>query len=201
MEEEYHILFPRIQVNFTKPDLVFLINKIRSRSMSALYFKFHCYNRANELLYTYTSPRWVIDTEYQQRWRAFELPDEVYDEVLCTQIELITIGNSSENPLYFTECMLSEYNGDNVKYHEPNEVIKNKKVGFLNSRYANLYTYDGNYVQVIRPQGDDFNTGELTKSTCSVLAPHLSEESDIDDPVNIFMEFINQTEQRIDVLR
>lgn len=201
MEEEYHIKFPKIQINFTKPQLTFLINNIKSRHLSTLFFKMHCYNRKDEKVYTYTSPRWVIDTEYKQRKRFFELSDDIYESILYVQIELISIGNSSENPLYFTECMLCEYDGDNPEYHEPQEVIKDVKVGFLNSRYVNLYTEEGNYMQVIRPTGKDITTNTITKDTCTVLAPHLDDESDIDDPINVFMEFINQTEQRIDVLR
>lgn len=169
--------------------------------MSTLYFKLHCYDKSDTEIYTYTSPRWVIDTEYKKRSRYFELSDDVYENVLYTQIELITLGISSENPLYFTECMFSEYEGDNMDYHMPQEVIKDVKVGFLNSRYVNLYNSEGNYLQVIRPTGKDITTNNLVKDTCTVLSPHLTDESDIDDPINIFMEFINQTEQRIDVLR
>ena len=64
-----------------------------------------------------------------------------------------------------------------------------------NSRYINLYNNDGNYLQVIRPMGDNLTTNVLTKSTCSVLAPHFHDEEDIDDPVNIFLEFINQNRE------
>lgn len=201
MEEEYHIKFPKTQVNFTKPDLVFLINKVKSRLLSTLYFKLYCYNRQDVLFYTYTSPRWVIDTEYRQRKRNITLSDEVYNKTLYTQIELISLGNSSENPLYFTECMLSEYNGDIVEYHKPYEKFDELNVGLINNSYVNLYDKDNNYLQVIRPKRTDMTTKKIIKDTCTVLAPHLSDESDIDDPVNVFMEFINQTEQRIDVLR
>ena len=200
-EEEYHILFPKIQVNFTKNDLVFHINNIKSRHLSTLHFKLHCFDKHDEEIYVYTSPRWVIDNEYSARTRAFTISDKVYDEVLYTQIELITLGITSENPLYFTECMFAEYDGDNVIYHEPSEVIRDVEIGFINSRYVNLYTSDGDYLQVIRPTGKGITTNTLVRETCTVLAPHLENEADIDDPINIFMEFINQTEQRIDVLR
>lgn len=201
MEEEYHILFPKTQVNFTKNQLVFHINHIKSRNLSTLFFKLHCFDKRDNEIYVYTSPRWVIDSEYSSRTRVFEISNTVYEQVLYTQIELISLGNSSENPLYFTECMFAEYDGDNVEYHQPSEQIRDVEVGFLNSRYVNLYTQSGDYLQVIRPTGKNITTNTLIKDTCTVLAPHLVEESDIDDPVNIFMEFINQTEQRIDVLR
>ena len=199
-EEEYSIKFPKIQANFSSTNLVFIINQIKSRLTSVLYFKCHFYDRHNTIIYTYVSPRWVIDTEYKTRKRTFSISNDVYKEVIDVQIELIAIGNSSENPLHFTECMFAEDDGINV-YHMPNEVIKETNIGFLKSRYVNLYDRNGNYVQIIRPTGQDFTTKTLTKSTCTVLAPHLSNEGDIDDDVNVFMEFINQSEQRIDVLR
>lgn len=200
-EEEYHILFPKIQVNFNKEDLIFIINNIKSRYTSTLYFKLHCYDRTNTEIYTYTSPRWMIDEVYTRRQRAFSLSSDVYSKILYTQIELITIGISSENPLYFTECMFAEYDGDNMEYHVPNDVMADVQIGFVKNWYVNLYDSDGNFLQVIRPTGGNITNTTLTKSTCTVLAPHLYEESDIDDPVEIFMEYINQTEQRIDVLR
>lgn len=200
VEEEYHIKFPKIQVNFSRPELLFLINQVKSRHPSVLYFKLHCYDKTDTKIYTYTSPRWAVSDEYRKKTRIFELSKDIYEKVLYTQIELISLGNSSENPLYFTECMFAEYDGE-LDYHKPNEAITHLEVGLLNSRYINLYDNDGNFLQVIRPDGKNIFTDRLSASTCTVLAPHLSEESDIDDPVNVFLEFINQTEQRIDVLR
>lgn len=198
METEYHFKFPKTPTTFITNTVTFSINHIKSRLLSVLYFKLHCYDKYSEEIYTYTSPRWVIDTDWRRRVRTFDLPNGVEEDIVYTQIELISIGVSSLNPLYFTECMLNE-KGD-IGYHQPSE-HRELTVGFLNSRYVNLYSNDGNFLQVIRPQGDKIETNKLLKSTCTVIAPHLAEESDIDDPINIFMEFINQTEQRIDVLR
>ena len=198
METEYHFTFPKTPTTFITNTVTFSINHIKSRLLSVLYFKLHCYDKSDTEIYTYTSPRWVIDTDWRRRVRTFYLPNGVEEDIVYTQIELISIGVSSLNPLYFTECMLNE-KGD-IGYHQPSE-HRELTVGFLNSRYVNLYSNDGNFLQVIRPQGDKIETNKLLKSTCTVIAPHLAEESDIDDPINIFMEFINQTEQRIDVLR
>lgn len=200
VEEEYRIKFPKIQVNFSSSDLFFLINHVKSREVSALYFKLHCYDKSNTEFYTYVSPRWIITKDYSKKIRTFSLSDDVYDKVLYTRIELIAVGNSSENPLYFTECMFGEDEGV-YEYHTPHEVLKEYTIGFLNSCYVNLYDNDGNYLQIIRPNRENISNNVINHSTCTVLAPHLYEESDIDDPVNVFLEFINQTEQRIDVLR
>ena len=198
METEYHFTFPKTPTTFITNTVTFSINHIKSRLLSVLYFKLHCYDKNSEEIYTYTSPRWVIDTDWRRRVRTFYLPNGVEEDIVYTKIELIAIGVSSLNPLYFTECMLNE--GADIGYHQPQE-HRELTVGFLNSRYVNLYSQDGNFLQVIRPQGDKIETNKLLKSTCTVIAPHFAEESDIDDPINIFMEFINQTEQRIDVLR
>ena len=200
VEEEYRIKFPKIQVNFSQPQLFVLINNVKSREPSALYFKLHCYDRTNTEIYTYVSPRWIITKDYYKKIRKFSLSDEIYENVLYTQLEFIAVNNSSENPLYFTECMFAEDNGD-YSYHTPHEVLKEYNIGFINSCYVNMYDNDGNYLQIIRPNRENITNNVITHSTCTVLAPHLYDESDIDDPVNIFMEFINQTEQRIDVLR
>jgi len=197
-ETEYHLKFPKTQIRFESDEITFSINHIKSRLTSVLYFIFHCYDKTDTEIHTYVSPRWVIDTEYKRRTRTFTIPQTIVDRTLSTRIELVAIGINSENPLYFTECMLNE--GEDIGYHIPHQQV-NKTVGLLNSRYVNLYDKEGNFLQVIRPQGDRISTNKLDKSTCTVLAPHFFEESDIDDPINIFMEFINQTDQRIDVLR
>lgn len=198
METEYHIKFPKTLTTFITSTVTFSINNIKSRLTSVLYFKLHCYDKSSNEIYEYTSPRWIIDTDWKRRTCTFDLPAGIEEEAVYTQIELVAIGINNNNSLWFTECMLNE--GGDVEYHQPSE-HRELVVGFLNSRYVNLYSGDGNFLQVIRPQGDKIETNKLLKSTCTVLAPHFSEESDIDDPINIFMEFINQTEQRIDVLR
>ena len=216
-ETEYHIKFPKTPTFFFSSTATFSINHIKSRLTSVLYFKLHCYDKTgtNEI-YTYVSPRWVINGDsvvdgvkkegWTRRVRTFEIPSREVDgktrsyteDIVYTQIELIALGNDSENPLYFTECMLNE--GEDIGYHQPSE-HRELDVGFVNSRYVNLYNKNGDFMQVIRPQGDKISTNKLLKSTCTVIAPHFDDESDVDDPINVFMEFINQTEQRIDVLR
>ena len=200
-EIEYSLKFPKTTVMFDTNELQFSINHIKSRLMSTLYFKLHCFDRTGEnIIYTYTSLRWVIETDWKRKSRVFEIPYDLLESIYYTQIELVAVGIDSENPLYFTECMLNEM-PEQSEYHLPQGKI-NISVGLVNSRYVNLYNIDDDvYLQVIRPNGDDIATNKLPKSTCTVLAPHLANESDIDDPVNIFMEFINQVDQRIDVLR
>mgnify|MGYP007122039765 FL=1 len=198
-EVEYHLKFPIQDIIFNNKTLTFSIDAVRSRLGSVLYFKLHLFDKNQNEIYKYTSPRWYIDTVYTRRAITFDIDERMLDLAYFNQIELITIGTTSENPLYFTGCMLNEGEDEGV-YHTPNEERK-VDISLANNRYANLYKKDGNYLQVIRPTGEKINTHILYKSACTVLAPHFADESDIDEPVNIFLEFLHQREQRIDVLR
>ena len=196
---DYHLLLPKITIGFGMNDLTFSINKIRSRKPSVLYFRFHCFNMSEELIYTYNSSRWVIGTVYEHREEEFSLTDEVIEATTYAQIELVLLGVDSENPLYFTEVMLQ--NGDFKEYHQPSEVATSLPIKFNNNTYANLYKDDGDYLQVIRPNKEPLHTNMLDKSKITILAPHFDDDKDFDDDVAVFIEAMNQREQTIDVLR
>ena len=199
VQVQYHLKFPVTQVLFTKTQLTFSINKIRSRLPSVLYFILHCYDMEMEEVYTYTSDRWVIGTVYEHRHTTFEIDSSLLNDFAYTQIEIVTMGIDSENPLYFTECMLQE--GEWDSYHTPNEVQESWLVGFKTNTYANLYDNDGNYLQVIRPNKESLHTDILDKAEVTILAPHFEDDEDFDDDVAVFIEAMNQREQTIDVLR
>jgi hypothetical protein len=199
MTVEYHLIFPKTQIQFDATQLTFSIEHIKSRFTSVLYFILRCYDKDDNLIYAYKSPRWVIDTIYKRRFKTFDIGGNIVDETVYTQLELVSVGTSSENPLYFNGLMLNT-GKDLGGHHTPNEQVT-RSVGFINTRFANLYNVDGNFLQVIRPSGKAFTTDRLEKDGCTVIAPHFYDEDDVDDPINIFYEFINQTEQRIDVLR
>lgn len=201
---KYHLLFPKTQILFDDEDLTFSINKIRSRKPSVLYFILHCYRMNGEEILVenkpvFTSSRWVIGTVYDHYEEAIHINKEIIEETTHTQIELITLGVDSENPLYFTEIMLQE--GDFNSYHTPSEVQKSVKINFLNNHYVNLHDKNGNYLQVIRPNKESFFTDKLTGAEITILAPHFEEESEVDSHISVFLESMNQTEQTINVLR
>lgn len=198
-EVEYHLKFPVQDIIFNDKTLTFSIDAVRSRLGSVLYFKLHMFDKNKNKIYTYTSPRWYVDTVYTRRAITFDIDERMLDLAYFNQIELVTIDTTSENPLYLTGCMLNEGLDEGV-YHTPNEERK-VDISLANNKYANLYKKDGNYLQVIRPTGEKINSHILYKSACTVLAPHFEDESDIDEPINIFLEFLHQREQRIDVLR
>ena len=77
--------------------------------------------------------------------------------------------------------------------------INNVKIGFNQNHYVNLYDMSETFLQIIRPNHEDLTTEELTKSQMTILAPHLPNESEFDDPLKLFYEFMYMTEQRIGV--
>ena len=216
---QYHILFPKTQIQFSRNDLTFSIDHIKSRKPSVLYFHLHCFDIDGDLIkidnnnkiidktsegyddgYTvYTSDRWVIGTVYEHRHSPIELSDEIIENTVYTQIEIITMGIDSENPLYFNKAMLQE--GEFKEYHMPSEIETELLVGFHNNVYANLYKDDGDYLQVIRPNREAIHTNMIDKGEYTILAPHFDDDVDFDDDVAVFIEAMNQREQTIDVLR
>ena len=199
LQIQYHLLLPKTQALFTTNDLTFSINKIRSRRPSVAYPRLHLFDMSGDLIESIDGERWVIGTVYEHRESQFTITDELLSDAVYTQIELVLLGIDSENPLYFTEVMFQE--GVFTEYHQPNEEIIDEVIKFNKNTYTNLYKPDGNYVQVIRPNQEEFKTTELSKAEVTILAPHFEDDSDFDDDVAVFIEAMNQREQTIDVLR
>ena len=199
MEEEYLIKLPVTDADFLDNSLSFSIEHMKSRMTSTVYFSIDFFDMADELIYTYKSTRWVVDSTYSSYHLNFDIPVRVADNSSKFQLTLIASGITSENPLFLTGLMFRE--GDYDGYHSPSEEITDALIKLNKSSYANLYSTDGSYLQVIRPSRTTFHTNKLDKCTATVLAPHIENESDLDDPVALFLEFINMTDQRIDVLR
>ena len=218
---EYRLKLPLQRRNFESTDFTFSIGHIRSRRPSVMYFILHCYDvtatksvdeETGEITYSgeilvdnkpvYTSDRTVIGTSYGDEpsyVNSFSIPD-VIDDTIYFMLEIVTLGIDSENPLYFNRLMLQEgdtYNG----YHEPSELLNYHTIELPQSMYANLYDNDGNYLQVIRPNKESFSTVQLDKAKYTILAPHFDDEDEVDSHIAVFLEALNQTEQRIDVLR
>ena len=164
----------------------------------------------------YTSPRTVVGTAYGDEpsfIESFTIPTsyvmnnktrDVLEDTIYYMVEIRTLGVDSENPMYFNKLMLQEgdinkYNG----YHDPQEMTNSHSIELVDggNMYANLYDLEGNYLQVIRPNRESFNTNNLNKADYTILAPHFEVEDDVDNHVSVFLEAMNQTEQRIDVLR
>ena len=114
------------------------------------------------------------------------------------EIELVMIRVNANNPLAFTGVRLAndEYDGVHRVSDEENVI---HSIEFLNSGYVNLYSEVDDYLQVIRPTKTPFTTKQLTRCKYTVLAPHLVGETALDNPTNLFMEFLNQHEQETNI--
>lgn len=214
-DTEFSIKLKRTPVYFLSNELTFSIFRMKSRLPSSVYFILHLFDENGDEIFNevrsgdtiirqepiYTmNKRWIVDNTYSRYNRTFTIPQECVDRSVEYQIELRTDNITSENPLYFNHLMFNE--GEFISYHEPNEVVEKANIGLDKSGYANLYNDDeGTYLQVIRPDKKKIRSDVLSKCHCTVLAPHIESEPSVDNPINLFLEFINQTEQRIDVLR
>lgn len=208
---EYRLKLPKQNVLFDTVDLTFSINHLRSRRPSIIYFILHLFDMSNnEILIddnpVFVSERSVVGTKFDLENAdyvyTFSIPQSALDSAVYNQLEIRTIGVDSENPLYFSELMLqegTEYNG----YHVPQELDKmnSHTIELPSNLYANLYDKDGNYLQVIRPNKEQFNTNTLNKAQYTILAPHFESDEDVDSHIAVFLEAMNQREQKIDVLR
>ena len=200
-QEEYHILFPMTRNNIENNDVTFVIGSMKCRTNAIVYVVLHGYdNRHNELHSVankpvYTSKRWVVDEDYREYVEEFSISDVILDDLAFVQIELIAICIDDDNPLRFTQCMLTDdlY----TSYHAPNEAIAVAEIKLLNTPFVELYNnrFDG-FLQVIRPSKKAFTTDVLTRNDETVLVPHLDNEEDIDKPANILSEYLNQTEEK-----
>lgn len=196
----YSIKFPQTPVLFETGDiLTFSINHIKSRHPSIVEFRLHCYDMSDEEIAVYTSPRLVITTEYTHQEHEFNVESNIRDNTVYTMVEMITYGIDNDNPLYFSEIMLNEGSYDG--YHTPSEEVTSARIDFMNNSYVNLYDRDANYLQVIRPNKESFNTDVLNGAEVTILAPHFDDDNSFDDDVSVFIEALNQTNQTINVLR
>lgn len=201
----FHLSFPKFQKNFDAVELTFSIGNIKSRVPSVGYFVLHCFNYNDvEILVNskpfYTSKRFFISTTYQEYIKTIELTPEILNQSLYFQIELVLIGITSENPCWFNNVML-ETGSVHTEYHKPNESFDESEIHFINNNYVMLYNDSENDLQIIRPlEGTDkITTKKILRSKYTILAPHLANESKYDTPSNLMMEFINQTDQHIQI--
>lgn len=199
MQTEYHILFQEIDNNIDDENLTFVVNHMKSRIPSVVYFVLHCYDIDGREIKVakkpaYVGKRWVVDSTYSKYVEKFKLSEKVLGKTSKVQVELVAIHINDNNPLYFNECMLTDRLF--TEYHKTDEAMEVAQISLIKNGYANLYMNKSkNYLQVIRPSKKAFTTHSLTANDITVLAPHIPNEPSVDEPTNLFIEFLNQTEQ------
>lgn len=200
MQVEYHILFPKIQKALDTNILSFSIEHMKCNSISIVYYVLHCYDlQGNEILIEnkpyHIGKRWIVQDTYKSFVDETELNETQLHNIHKMQVELVMININDNNPLYFNHIMLQNkpYDGS---FHTPDEAVEENNIGFNKNRYVNLYTNSSeNYLQIIRPTGKLITTKKLVADEYTVLAPHLENEAEIDNPTNLLMEFYNQYDQ------
>lgn len=199
----FHLKFQKFQKNFEATHLTFSIGNIKSRNISVAYYVVHCYDYKNDELLVggkpfYTSDRFVVTPIYREYADTFEIDMTMLSKTLYFEIELVLLGITSENPCWFNNIML-EVGEAHTEYHKPHEAFEESTIQFINNNYVVLYSNNGHSLQVVRPNKEPITTKTIPKSECTLLAPHLDEEPLTDTPSKLMMEFINQTEQYIQI--
>lgn len=203
-QTEYHIRFQKIRNPIENLNLTFVIGNMKCRTYAVVYFVLHAYNNRGDEIYSvgnkpiYTSKRWVVDESYRQYIEEFSVTDKQLKQFAFIQIELVAINVDDNNPLWFTQCMLT----DDVffAYHAPNEAKAESEVNLINNCYADMFiTHSDSYLQIIRPSKKSFTTNKLTKNDITVIAPHLADEPQVDKSSNLLMEFLNQKEETTNI--
>ena len=184
--------------NFSSTTLTLSVDKMKSRGVVMVKPKIQTFSSGKVLIEEVMGDWWVVGKNYQPHYSTFQLTD--IDNVAYYMIGFIVDNVTTTNRLYFNHIQLAE--GEVTDYHQPVSNIPKTTVKFSNNFYANFYsTNEDSFLQVIRPYYNNMDTETITKSKVTVLAPHLANEDDIDSPSNIGLEFMNQTDQKIEILR
>lgn len=189
-----------IKRNFSNNKLSLYIGNLKCDDIVFLRPIIEVYTTGKSLIRTHYGKWKVIGNEYQQLYNGFTLNQGDMERIGYYRISLQFDGVTLHNKLYFNHLQLAEGTVD--KYHQPESSIPKTSIKLINNFYVNLYqSTTDNYLQVIRPYYNNFDTETLTKSKVTVLAPHLANEDDIDSPQNIGLEFMNASDQVIEILR
>lgn len=203
MERQFKIKSQKFLHNIKGNILTFSIDKMKCRTISVVYFKLHCYDIHDEEILVnndalYIGRRWIVSEQFHTFYETFTISEEHLRKIKNMEIELVMIRVNANNPLTFTGVRLAndEYDGVHRVSDEENVI---HSIEFLNSGYVNLYSEVDDYLQVIRPTKTPFTTKQLTRCKYTVLAPHLVGETALDNPTNLFIEFLNQHEQETNI--
>lgn len=198
--KRYNLSSNFIKKNYSNTKLTYYIDNMKCGDICFIRPYMMVYTSGKAFLSTYWGNWQVVGKEYQSHYSQFNLTEEQLERIGYYKIGLLVDGVTLANKLSFNHIQLSE--GDVKAYHQPESNIPKTTIKLVNNFYVNLYSSNTNdYLQVIRPYYNNFDTETLTKSKVTVLAPHLANEDDIDSPQNIGLEFMNASDQVIEILR
>lgn len=198
---EKHIIESKIiKKNFADTTLTLSVEKMKSKSYTFVKPRLKLFNAKEPYEVTKSADFWINGKAYQKQTAQFKLTQTNIERCTHYQIILECYNVTSDNSIYFNHMQLCE--GDDTDYHQPEQDLPTLDVKFSNNFYANFWSSRGDrYLQVIRPYYDNISTKEMKKSKVTVLAPHLENEESVDKPASLGLEFMNQHEQVIEILR
>lgn len=200
MVKRYTIQSDLLRKNFSNRKLTFSVERMKADDFLMVRTGIRFYDKNKNYILTKPSAWWTVGNSYQQYYFTLNLSEEQLNNAVFYSVRFIVDGLTPQNKLYFNHLQLAE--GSTHTYHQPNSAIPKTEIKFTSNFYANLYNAnDENYLQVIRPYYNNMDTQTITKSKVTVLAPHLVNEDDIDNPANLGLEFMNATDQVIEILR
>lgn len=199
------ILLPKCRNNLNGDEFTFTINQLKCKKdgLAVVYYNLHLWNLNNEEILTnsdsfHIGNRMVVDDSWGSYHDTFKIDETTLNSTKEYQIEIRFILVDDNNPIYFSELMLSK--GEFTDFHTTDEEMAEANIGFINNAYVNLYDDSSDdYLQIIRADRVPFTTKTLTKADKTVLVPHLVGEPSLDKPENIFMEYIHQKEQTTNI--
>lgn len=185
---------------FNLNDLTLSIGNIKSNEPVLARIGIICYRSNRTELGSTFSPLFPVDNEYRPYSFHAEFEEGFYEQIGYIRVGLKIYGMKDTTEVKFNHFMLNE--GEYTGYHQPVEVIEEAPIYFNNNFYCGLYTSsNNNYLQIIRPNYDNFTTKTLKRSKCTVLAPHLENEPVEDTPANLGLEYMTMNDQVINILR
>lgn len=196
----YTIISKKIKKNFNATKLTLSVENMKAIDFVMVRPFLRIYDSANRTLGTAYGDWWSIGNIKEKCSKTFTITQTNLEKTAWYTIGFIIDGVTHTNRLLFNHIQLCE--GESTMYHQPATAIPKTEIKFTSNFYANFYTNDEKtYLQVIRPYYNSMDTKTITKSKVTVLAPHLADEDDVDDPNNIGLEYMNMSEQVIEILR
>jgi hypothetical protein len=198
---ELHILESKVmEKNFADTTLTLSVEKMKSDTYSFVRPRVKLYDIKNGWSGTKNNNFWINGNQYQSHSATMTFNANNIERCTHYQVVLECYNVTKDNNIYFNHIQLCE--GDNTEYHQPEQDLPTLDIKFSNNFYANVYTSQGDrYLQIIRPYYDNINTKMMKRSKATVLAPHIENEESVDKPSSLGLEFMNQHEQVIEILR
>lgn len=160
------------------------------------------YDINKELIHTIKDLPFIVTGKYHSHNIIFDTPTKGhYFTIIFNFVSLLP--SDSVTRVLFNRLLYADGNYNHVEYNEPSGHLHEQSIHFIDNFYAELHKKDNTYLQVMRPNYDSITTEKLTQSKKSILAPHLAKTSEdlVDTSEKLCLEYINQKEQTVDLLK